>query len=96
VGELRQRTERFVTFDSIDVVERVIDRLEELGLVRRLARQAGQSQRRVKELMSDGGADIDSEQTAPTIVQENEIGSRLAALEKRFDELLRRLGVDDL
>ena len=46
--------------------------------------------------MSHGGADIDSEQTAPTIVQENEIGSRLAALEKRFDVLLRRLGVDDL
>ncbi|MEX2625190.1 MAG: DUF480 domain-containing protein [Acidimicrobiia bacterium] len=96
VGELRQRTERYVTFDTIEDVERIVDRLEELDLARRLARQPGQSQRRVKELMSDGGTDVDQAHTPTVDVGTNELEIRVAALEKRFDELLRRLGVDDL
>lgn len=94
-GELRQRTERYVTFDSIDEVERVVDRLEELGLAMRLARQPGQSQRRVTQLMS-GGAAPGNGHPAPPVVDHAAPGARLDALERRFDELVRRLGVDDL
>jgi len=98
VGELRQRTERYVAFDTIDDVERVIDRLEQLDLARRLARLPGQSQRRVRHLMTDGSAQPEPAQPKePTDdVDHAELRTRLAAIEQRFDELLNRLGVDDL
>ena len=96
VGELRQRTERYVAFDTIEAAEGVIDRLEELRLAKRVLRQPGQSQRRVKHLMSDDVAEDDSDEPAPVAIQDNEIDTRLAALERRFDELLKRLGADDL
>jgi hypothetical protein len=98
VGELRQRTERYVAFDMIDDVERVIDRLEQLDLARRLARLPGQSQRRVRHLMSDDSAGPEPAQ--PQVLTEDvehaELRTRLTALEQRFNELLQRLGVDDL
>jgi hypothetical protein len=98
VGELRQRTERYVAFDTVEDVERVIDRLEQSDLARRLARLPGQSQRRVRHLMSDGsGAPEPVQPQEPTEdVEHAELRTRLAALEQRLDELLNRLGVDDL
>lgn len=92
-GELRSRTERYTTFGSVDEVEAVIDRLEEAGLARRLPRAPGQSQRRVAETLAGSEA-------APPRTEVEEpgpnLGERLELLEQRFDELLRRLGVDDL
>ncbi|MGH8916510.1 MAG: DUF480 domain-containing protein [Acidimicrobiia bacterium] len=93
-GELRQRTVRYVAFDSIEDVERVVDGLEESGLAARLARQPGQSQRRVAQIMSAPADFDDGEPDAVGVTDSN--GSRLTELERRFDELLRRLGVDDL
>jgi hypothetical protein len=46
--------------------------------------------------MSDGGTDFDQTQTPAMDVVDNELETGVATLEKRFDELLRRLGVDDL
>lgn len=92
-GELRSRTERYTTFGSVDEVEAVIDRLEEAGLARRLPRAPGQSQRRVAETLAGSEAApprIEVEEPGPNL------GERLELLEQRFDELLRRLGVDDL
>lgn len=94
-GELRQRTERYVSFASIEDVEAVIDRLEEAGLVERLARQPGQGQRRVTDRLVDRGADASAPPEEPGPV-EPDLADRLSALEERFDELLRRLGETDL
>jgi uncharacterized protein len=98
VGELRQRTDRYVAFDTIDDVERVIDRLEQSDLARRLARLPGQSQRRVRHLMSDGSVEPELVEAPEPIehVEHEELRTRLTALEHRFDQLLQRLGVDDL
>jgi hypothetical protein len=92
-GELRQRTERYVPFDSIDDLETTLDVMEERGLVMRLARQPGQSQRRVVELLSDRSQPPVRDQPAPPTTSASD---RLAVLEARFDELLTRLGVDDI
>lgn len=90
-GELRTRTERYVSFSSAQEVEEVIDLLEADGLARRLPRSPGQSQRRVAELLS---GDRPEEPTpAPT---EPGLAERVSELERRFAELLDRLGVDDL
>lgn len=95
-GELRSRTERYVAFEAIEQVEAVIDDLEERGLARRMARLPGQSQRRVEHLLGGGVSDsavVVPEEMAPA---EDRSDERLSALEERFEELLRRLGVDDL
>lgn len=95
-GELRSRTERYVAFESIEQVEVVIDDLEERGLARRMERLPGQSQRRVEHLVGGGVSEpvlVPRDEKAPA---EDRGDERLSALEERFEELLRRLGVDDL
>lgn len=97
-GELRSRTERYVPFGSVDEVEAVIDGLESAGLARRLPRSPGQSQRRVTHLLGkhrpDEEGGLPSEATATEASPGLE--DRLSSLESRFQELLERLGVDDL
>lgn len=90
-GELRTRTERYVSFSSAGEVEEVIDRLEADGLARRLPRSPGQSQRRVTELLSG-----DRPEEPPAEPPETGLAERVSELERRFTELLDRLGVDDL
>lgn len=91
-GELRTRTERYVTFGSVQEVEEVIDRLEEAGLAERLPRSPGQSQRRVRQLLAPDGDPAPVRARPPS----GSIEERLSELEARFAELLDRLGVDDL
>lgn len=96
-GELRSRTERYVTFGSIDEVEAVLDRLEEAGLAHRLPRTPGQSQRRITEVLTvftgEAPPVVDSPPAAAT---PSNLEERVRSLEERLDELLRRLGVEDL
>lgn len=94
-GELRQRTDRYVSFGEIEDVEMVIDRLEAATLARRLPRQPGQSQRRVAQLLSsieDSSAEPIDDPADP----EPDLVARVKVLEERFDELLLRLGETDL
>lgn len=91
-GELRSRTERYVSFASAQEVEDVIDRLEAEGLAQRLPRSPGQSQRRVEELVSDS----ESPPEPSAEPAEPGLADRISDLERRFSELLDRLGVDDL
>ncbi|HEX2153580.1 MAG TPA: YceH family protein [Acidimicrobiia bacterium] len=91
-GELRGRTDRYVAFASTQEVESVIDRLEESGLALRLPRIPGQSQRRVRQLLA---ASTETESTA-TDTGAPGLEERVRALEERFEELLDRLGVEDL
>lgn len=88
-GELRARTERYTSFPAVEDVEEAVDVLEEEGLVERLSRLPGQSQRRVSHLLGDDGP-------LPETHASDGVEERLSHLEERFEELLRRLGVDDL
>ncbi len=108
-GELRQRTQRYVDFPSLIDVERTLDRLVDAGLVVRLERRPGQKEARVVDLVSvrgravadgaerqvsspgwSGGAADDPGDDL------EELRSELTDLRGRFEELLERLGVDDL
>jgi hypothetical protein len=94
-GELRQRTDRYVSFGDIDEVEMAIDHLEEASLAHRLPRQPGQSQRRVAQLLSS----VETSRTEPAgdpADPEPGLVRRIKLLEERFDELLLRLGETDL
>lgn len=90
-GELRSRTERYVTMPSVEEVESVVDSLEEMGLAEHLPRLPGQSQRRVRHLLA-GETGLE-EAPAPAA---SSLEERVAAVEARLQGLLDRLGVDDL
>lgn len=93
-GELRSRTDRYTSFGSIEEVDGVVDVLEQAGLVERLARIPGQSQRRVRELLSAGQPpEARREETEPV---PSPLEERVTALEQRLAELLERLGVEDI
>jgi len=54
-GELKQRTERMVRFDSLDAVESVLAMLGERGYARRLERRPGQKEDRFEQRLGGGG-----------------------------------------
>ena len=56
-GELKQRTERMVRFDSLDAVESVLAMLGERGYARRLERRPGQKEDRFEQLLGGGGGE---------------------------------------
>jgi uncharacterized protein YceH (UPF0502 family) len=59
-GELKSRSERMASFDSLTDVEHVLDQLGERGYARRLARRPGQKEDRFEQLLGangDGGGD---------------------------------------
>lgn len=89
-AELRARTERYVTFPSTEDVEKTIDALCESGLALRLPRSPGQSQRRVAQTLI--GEVSSDEPSAPS----RSIEARITELERRFEDLLDMLGVDDI
>lgn len=91
-GELRQRTDRYVDFESADAVDRVIDTLIEKNLAVRLEREPGQSQRRLRQLLGEAGLPVGSEPD----IDSPDLEGRLSQLERRFAELLYRLGEEDL
>jgi uncharacterized protein YceH (UPF0502 family) len=55
-GELKGRTERMVSFDSLGAVEDVLGELGERGYARRLQRRPGQKEDRFEQLLGGGGA----------------------------------------
>lgn len=102
VGELRGRTERAVAFDSLDDVERVIDRLGQKvePLAVRLPRQPGQKEGRVAHLLSGSPAEaappathvaVASEPYAPlrtdAAAPAPDLAERVAGLEQQVEEL---------
>lgn len=105
-GELRTRTERYVTFAAVPEVEDVLERLAERRppLVVRLGRAPGQSQDRWSHALG-----ADPERLAPRVRRRHEgegaegaaggggdrvagLEARVAALETRLAELEARLG----
>jgi uncharacterized protein YceH (UPF0502 family) len=53
-GELKQRTERMVAFESLADVERVLDELAQRGYARRVPRRPGQKEDRFEQLLGGG------------------------------------------
>jgi uncharacterized protein len=93
LGELKQRSERLHSFESLAQVAETLDLLAERELVARLDRQPGQKEVRYVQLL--GGAEEEGEEApvAPADGQDR-IGTleeRLSRLERAFDELAARL-----
>jgi len=92
VGELRGRTERLYPFDDLEAVEGTLHRLEEMGFVKRLPRQAGYKEQRWAHLLS-GDIEAPEEAAAPAQPAGSERGSlsdRVATLELELADLKRQ------
>jgi uncharacterized protein YceH (UPF0502 family) len=87
-GELKQRTERLHSFDSLAALEETLSRLIERDLVERLPRQPGQKEVRYRQLLggADGEAVATEERSGDT-----DLAQRVAALEERIARLERDL-----
>lgn len=94
-GELRTRTERYVSFDSVDAVESVLTTLVEgeRPLVVDLGRGPGQSQNRFMHLLG-GPVDVDAAHAAASTASTPggpSRSDRMAALEANVEQLLLRI-----
>jgi hypothetical protein len=97
VGELRTRSERLHNFDDLESVENTLHHLAELGMVKKLPRQAGSREARYAHLLS---GDVDFAEEAPAAPAPSRgpgSDERIAALERdlaglrrEFDEFRRR------
>ncbi len=106
-GELRQRTGRYVEFDSLAGVETTLEELRARGLVRMLPRQLGQKEHRYLQLLAPGEAEGAAGPTAaanPPAEPDDlalpgdldAVRAEVAELRRRLDALVDRLGIDDL
>jgi uncharacterized protein YceH (UPF0502 family) len=94
-GELRARTERLYAFDDLEAVESTLNRLAEMEMVTKLARQAGSREARFAHLLS-GEVKIVEEPAAASPhapAHEERIASlerELASLRQEFEDFRRR------
>ena len=89
VGELRGRTERMFNFDDLEGVESTLQRLAEIGFVKKLPRQAGFKEQRWAQLLA---GDIEVADEAPAAAESGRGPSereRIARLEEEVAELKR-------
>ena len=87
VGELRGRTERIFTFDDLEGVEATLQRLAEIGFVKKLPRQTGFKEQRWAQLMA---GDVEVGEEAPAPVERGASDrDRITALEQDVADLKR-------
>jgi uncharacterized protein YceH (UPF0502 family) len=93
-GELKARTERMATLESLEHVDAVLDALISHGYAGRLERRPGQKEERFTHLLGDGsvedfdpGPAVVVAESGPSLVQ------RVAALEQQMAELREQLGL---
>ena len=94
-GELKARTERMATLDSLEHVELVLDALIGHGYAARLERRPGQKEERFTHLLggeADAG-EVDS-RPAPVVIAPSgpTLTERVAALEEQVAALQEQLG----
>jgi uncharacterized protein len=98
VGELRGRSERLHQFDDLESVENTLTHLGELGMVKRLPRQAGSREARFTHLLC-GDVEVAEEATPAVSAPIRDPGAEeriamlereLAALRSEFDDFRRR------
>jgi uncharacterized protein YceH (UPF0502 family) len=96
-GELRSRTDRYVSFDSVAEVEEVLSDLmtRDEPLVERLDRVPGQKEHRYRTLLTEHDASATpAAASAPSSGAPVELVSRIEDLERRVAFLERSLGVE--
>ncbi|OGR19921.1 MAG: hypothetical protein A2X81_02710 [Desulfobacterales bacterium GWB2_56_26] len=88
-GELRSRTERLCTFDSLEEVGQALDNLSAIGLVERLPRQPGRKEQRYAHLLAGEPENLDQSAAycVPVIMTSDADNDRLAELEKSVASL---------
>jgi uncharacterized protein YceH (UPF0502 family) len=90
-GELRGRSDRLFNFETADEVADTLQNLQELSLVRKMARQPGQKECRYTHLLAgepieDDGA-VNPARVEPAMAAVREENQRLATLEKELADL---------
>jgi len=93
VGELRGRTERLYTFDDLESVENTLQRLADIGFVKKLPRQAGYKEQRWAQLLAGDVEVTDEAPEGPAPSYSSDRGpsdrERIAVLEQEVAELKR-------
>lgn len=82
VGEIRGRTDRLFTFDSLEAVHQTREGLVTMGYVEQLARQPGQKEIRFNHRL--GSEEVDNDEEADPA---SESGATPDANPERFDQL---------
>jgi uncharacterized protein YceH (UPF0502 family) len=82
VGEIRSRTSRMCRFESTGEVSGILDNLEELGLIKRLARLAGHKESRYAHLFSDEPLTTEAGREPSNKNRTVDLDERVDALEK--------------
>jgi uncharacterized protein YceH (UPF0502 family) len=100
LGELKQRSERMHSFESLDEVGSTLDALAERELVRRMPRRPGQKEDRYAQLLGGEEQEVAPAPAAASVPAGG--GDRLGGLERRIarleqamDEVQARLAVPD-
>ena len=95
VGELRGRSDRLYQFEDLEGVESTLNRLVEMGYVKKLPRQTGFKEQRWAHLLS-GDVAVAEEAgeregaAAPAGTRVDQLAADLAALRREFDEFKKR------
>src|SRR5207253_10677389 len=87
VGELRGRTERLYSFEDLEGVESTLNRLDEMGFVKKLPRQTGYKEQRWAQLLA---GDVVEEEAGAATERGASGTDRIAALEREVAELKRQ------
>jgi len=82
-GELKQRTDRLHSFESLPELEQTLDGLIGRELVARLPRRPGQKETRYTQLLGDGDAESVPVESTPR----EGLAARVTALEERVERL---------
>jgi hypothetical protein len=88
VGELRGRTDRLYAFDDLESVENTLQRLAEMGFVRKLPRHTGYKEQRWAQLLA-GDVEVTEDAEAPPPERGPSDRERIAALEQEVADLKR-------
>jgi hypothetical protein len=90
-GELKARTERMVTLESLEEVEIVLERLAEKGYARRVGRRPGQKEDRYAQLLGGPVEDSPESDFAAEPKFTDPLEERVSALELALEERLSTL-----
>ena len=96
-GEIRERTERLYSFNSIEEIKEILQSLEDMGYVKLLPRQHGRKEPRYIHLFSDVPKPLSEDMPGRPILPTHEdkaehelaatFGEELKSLRQEFEEL---------